>query len=138
MITVGDVTGTVTHMHIRATTVTDFDCRELIVPNKDFITGRVINWTLSDRLVRLTLPVPVAPDADLKATERILLETSRANPHVLKSPPPSVMLADLATAAAPLKFELHVFVRGPRTDDSPATLLQAQADQVRHETEYGY
>ena len=48
LVTVDDVTGHVTRMQIRATTITDLDRRELIVPNKRFITGNVINWTLSD------------------------------------------------------------------------------------------
>jgi len=46
VVTIGDQTGTVTRIQIRATTVTDFDRRELIVPNKEFITGKLINWSL--------------------------------------------------------------------------------------------
>ena len=56
-VTIGDVSGTVTRIRIRATTVIDWDRKELIVPNKEFITGRLINWSLSDNIIRLRVPV---------------------------------------------------------------------------------
>jgi potassium efflux system protein len=138
-VTVGDVTGTITKMRIRATVVTDWNCRELIVPNKDFIVGRVVNWTLSDRLLRLALPVPLPPDFDLIKAEAILMDAARKHPQVLKTPPPSAVLTDLTPAA--MKFELRVFIRGAENApngswDNPGSqgsLLQAQTDQVRHD-----
>ena len=60
VVTIGDQTGTVTRIQIRATTVTDWDRRELIVPNKEFITGKLINWSLSDPITRVVVPVGVA------------------------------------------------------------------------------
>jgi potassium efflux system protein len=138
-VTVGDVTGTVTRMRIRATVVTDWNCRELIVPNRDFIVGRVVNWTLSDRLLRLALPVPLPPDFDTAKAEAILLDAASKHPQVLKTPPPTAVLTDLTPAA--MKFELRVFIRGAENApsaslDNPSTqgsMLQAQTDQVRHE-----
>ena len=138
-VTVGDVTGTITRMRIRATVVTDWNCRELIVPNKDFIVGRVVNWTLSDRLLRLALPVPLPPDFDAAKAEAILMDAARKHPQVLKTPPPTAILTDLTPAA--MKFELRVFIRGAENApsqslDNPGaqgSLLQAQTDQVRHE-----
>jgi potassium efflux system protein len=138
-VTVGDTTGTITRMRIRATVVTDWNCRELIVPNRDFIVGRVINWTLSDRLLRLALPVPLPPDFDASKAEAILLDAARKHPQVLKTPPPTAVLTDLTPAA--MKFELRVFIRGAENApseslDNPGaqgSLLQAQTDQVRHE-----
>jgi potassium efflux system protein len=138
-VTVGDVTGTITKMRIRATVVTDWNCRELIVPNKDFIVGRVVNWTLSDRLLRLALPVPLPPDFDPAKAEAILMDAARKHPQVLKVPAPTAVLTDLTPAA--MKFELRVFIRGAETPssgsmDNPSaqgSLLQAQTDQVRHE-----
>ena len=49
VVTVNGVTGTVTRIQLRATTIKDFDFRELIVPNKRFITDDIMNWTLTDR-----------------------------------------------------------------------------------------
>jgi len=51
VVTVGGITGTVTRIRIRATTITDWDRKELVIPNKEFITGQVVNWTLSDAMV---------------------------------------------------------------------------------------
>ena len=138
-VTVGDITGTVTRMRIRATVVTDWNCRELIVPNKDFIVGRVINWTLSDRLLRLALPVPLPPEFDLAKAEAILLDAASKHPQVLKTPPPTAILTDLTPAA--VKFELRVFIRGaqnassgsPDSFGTQGSVLQTQTDRVRHE-----
>ena len=66
IVSVGAVTGPVPRMQMRATTVTDYDRRELIVPNKKFITDNVINWTLSDPISRVVLPVGVAYGTDVE------------------------------------------------------------------------
>lgn len=124
-VTVGDVTGTVTRMRIRATTITDWNRRDLIVPNKDFITGRVVNWTLSDRLIRIVLPVQVPAQCDLDKAEKALMGAAQRNPLVLKSPAPQVVLSTVSDTG--LKFELRVFIQAPEN------LLQARQDQVQHE-----
>ena len=67
VVTVADVTGVVSRMRICATTITDWDRRELIVPNKEFITGRLLNWTLSDKVNRIEIEVGIAYGSD---TER--------------------------------------------------------------------
>jgi len=89
VVTIGDHTGTVTRIQIRATTVTDFDRRELIVPNKEFITGKLINWSLSDPITRVVIPVGVAYGSDTQATEKLLLKIARENLMVLSQPEPS-------------------------------------------------
>ena len=60
VVTVGDVNGKVAKIQIRATTIRKWDQKELIVPNKEFITNRLINWSLSDRTLRMEFPVGVA------------------------------------------------------------------------------
>ncbi len=77
VVTVNDVTGNVSKMQMRATTITDFDRRELIVPNKKFITDNVINWTLSDPISRVVLPVGVAYGTNIKKVENILLRIAQ-------------------------------------------------------------
>jgi potassium efflux system protein len=59
VVTIGDTTGTVTKIRIRATTVRNWDRQELLVPNKQFITGQLLNWTLSDALNRIVIRVGV-------------------------------------------------------------------------------
>ena len=60
VVTVGDVSGTVARIRARATTVIDFDNKEVLIPNKSFITDRVINWTLSSQTTRLLLKIEPA------------------------------------------------------------------------------
>ena len=59
MITVGDTNGVVTRIRSRATTIGNWDGKELLVPNKELITGRLLNWSLSDRATRVILSVGI-------------------------------------------------------------------------------
>ena len=65
VVSVGEVEGTVTRIQIRATTVTNWNRMEYLIPNKEFITGRVLNWTLSDEVTRLQIAVGVAYGSDV-------------------------------------------------------------------------
>ena len=73
-VTVGNVNGTVTRIRIRATTVRDLSRRELIVPNINFITGELINWSLSDKILRLDLPVGIAYGSDTALAKKLLMK----------------------------------------------------------------
>jgi len=107
-VTLGGVTGTVKKINIRATTLMDWENKELIVPNREFVTGQLTNWTLSDTTLRLTVLVGVAYGSDTKLAESLLLETARKNPNVLDDPPPVVVFSSFGDSA--LNFELRVFV----------------------------
>ncbi|MGB7347604.1 MAG: mechanosensitive ion channel domain-containing protein [Pirellulaceae bacterium] len=108
IVTIGDVTGTVSRMQIRATTITDFDRRELIVPNKSFITGNVINWTLTDPVCRTIVHVGVAYGSDTARVESILLSVARRCPMVLDAPEPCVVFGGFGSST--LDFELRAFI----------------------------
>lgn len=108
LVTVGDVTGNVTRMQMRATTITDFDRRELIVPNKKFITDNVINWTLTDPVSRVVLPVGVAYGTDVKKTQGILLRIAKECPYVMREPAPSTLFKSFGDST--LNLELRVFI----------------------------
>ena len=110
VVTIGDQTGAVTRIQIRATTITDWDRRELIVPNKEFITGKLINWSLSDPITRVVVPVGVAYGSDTQATEKLLLKIARENLMVLSQPEPSAFFLGFGDNS--LNFELRAFVRG--------------------------
>lgn len=88
IVTVDDVSGVVSRIRIRATMITDFDRKELIMPNKEFITGRVLNWTLSDQMNRITINVGVAYGSDTEKARRLLMEAATENQFILKDPPP--------------------------------------------------
>ncbi len=110
VVTVAEVTGTVTRIRIRATTITDWDRKELIVPNKSFITGQLVNWTLSDNVIRVVLPVGVAYGSDTALAHRLLLEIARANQRVLKDPAPQAFFLGFGDSS--LNFELRAYVGG--------------------------
>jgi potassium efflux system protein len=59
VVTIGDTTGAVSKIRIRATTIRDWGKQEFLVPNKEFITCRLLTWTLSDNLNRVTITVGV-------------------------------------------------------------------------------
>lgn len=107
-VTVGDVSGTVSRIRIRATTITDWDRKELIVPNREFITGQLINWSLSDSTLRLSVEVGVAYGSDVAKVRRVLLDVAASAPVVLSEPSPSVHFTGFGGSS--LNFALRCFV----------------------------
>jgi len=108
IVTVGGIDGTITRIRMRATTVTDFNRRELIVPNKEFITGQIVNWTLSDPVTRVVVPVGIAYGSDTRLARDLLLKTARECPHVMDDPVPAALFKGFGNST--LDFELRVFI----------------------------
>jgi potassium efflux system protein len=108
VVTVNDVTGTVTSMQLRATTIKDMDFRELIVPNKKFITEDVMNWTLTDRRSRIVLNVGVAYGSDTQLVQESLMKVATRHPLVQSEPPPDVFFNEFGDST--LNFQLRVFI----------------------------
>lgn len=109
-VTIGNVSGTVTRIRIRATTVLDWDNKELIVPNRDFVTGNLVNWTLTNPNIRLVITVGLAFGTDTRLATRLLHEIAVANPLTLTDPEPVVLFSKIGNGN--LEFELRVFVSG--------------------------
>ncbi|MEN1704719.1 MAG: mechanosensitive ion channel domain-containing protein, partial [Planctomycetota bacterium] len=107
-VTVGQVSGTVTRIKMRATTISDWDRKELVIPNKSFITGDIINWSLSDPMLRIIIPVGVAYGSDLAKVERTLLRIAGENRRLLDDPKPFVHFAQFGDST--LNFELRGFI----------------------------
>jgi len=120
IVTVDKISGRVTRIRIRATTVMDFDRRELVVPNSSFITGNLINWTLTDPVIRMRIVVGVAYGSDTAKVESLLLAEARKHSIVLDDPQPQVIFSEFGSSA--LTFWLHVFI--PHRD----LLLDVQHD----------
>ncbi|MDH0212126.1 mechanosensitive channel MscK [Stutzerimonas stutzeri] len=118
VVTIGNLSGTVSRIRIRATTITDFDRKDIIVPNKTFITGQLINWSLSDTVTRVTLKVGVAYGSDLEAVRKLLLQAARDNPRVLKEPEPQVLFLNFGESTLDHELRIHVRDLGDR---NPAT-----------------
>ncbi len=100
--------GTVKHIGIRASTVRTFDGAEVIVPNADLVSGRVVNWTLSDRLRRIEVPVGVAYGTDPHRVKEILLEVARAQPKALERPEPFVLFLGFGDSS--LNFTVRFWI----------------------------
>ncbi len=108
IVTVGETEGRVTQLRMRATTILDWNRREYLVPNKEFITGSVINWTLSDPVTRMVIPVGIAYGSDTAKARKLLMDASKKNSLVLDDPAPSAIFR--AFGASSLDFELRVFI----------------------------
>jgi len=107
-VTIGSFTGTVSKIRIRATTMLDFDRKEVIIPNKELVTERLINWSLSDTITRVIIRVGVAYGSDLSLTRSLLEQAADENSLVLKDPEPIVYF--LTFGASTLDHELRCFV----------------------------
>jgi potassium efflux system protein len=88
IVTVGDTDGVVTKIRIRATTIRNWDRKELLVPNKEFITGRLLNWSLSDQMTRVVVIVGVAYGSDVERALSLMREAAQENEQVLDDPEP--------------------------------------------------
>jgi potassium efflux system protein len=86
VVTVGETSGTVTRIQMRATTIRDFDRLELLVPNKEFITGRLLNWSLSDSVTRRVIKVGVAYGTDMDQALEIVTDVAKSHPNVMSDP----------------------------------------------------
>ncbi|WP_169336941.1 mechanosensitive ion channel domain-containing protein [Amphritea japonica] len=107
-VTIGGVTGSVSRIQIRATTITDWDRKEVIIPNKTFITDQLINWSLTDAITRVVIPVGVAYGSDTDQVTKLLLQAAEASNNVLSEPEP--MAYFLAFGNSTLDFELRTYI----------------------------
>jgi len=108
-VTIGDQSGTVSRIQIRATTLADLDNREILIPNEALISERVTNWTLSNSVTRLTVPVGIAYGSDTDNARDLMLKALKANNKVLETPAPQVLFVGFGESS--LNFELRVFLR---------------------------
>ena len=107
--TIGEQSGNVSRIQIRATTLVDLDNREILIPNEALISERVTNWTLSDSITRLIVPVGIAYGSDTDRAQKIMLDTLKAMPIVLDEPPAQVLFMGFGDSS--LNFELRVLLK---------------------------
>jgi len=106
------VSGFVQRIGLRATTVVTLDNITLIVPNSEFTTRTIVNWSLAKEQVRVRVAIGVAYDSDLDRVRAAMLRVADEHPKVLKSPVPAVWITN--TAESSLEFQLYAWVDNPR------------------------
>lgn len=107
-VTIGDVSGKVSRIRIRATTITNWDRQELLVPNKEFITSRLLNWTLSDQINRFIVPVGIAYGSDVEKALQLMFETATENENILEDPAPIVSFEGFGDNALLLNLRIYL------------------------------
>jgi potassium efflux system protein len=108
IVTVGNASGAVSRIQIRATTIQTYDSQELLVPNKEFITGRLLNWTLTDPTARILLYVGIAYGSDVEKALKLIMEAAVEEDQVLEDPAPTVNFEGFGENA--LNLSLRAFV----------------------------
>jgi len=108
-VTIDGVTGQVTQINTRSSTITDWDKLENVIPNKTFITQKLTNWSLSNQLSRIIIPIKVDYDSDPKHIKQLLCTVAEGNVSVVAEPKPFALF--IKHAASSLDFELRVYTK---------------------------
>jgi potassium efflux system protein len=124
VVTVEGTTGTVTKIGIRATTITNWDRQECVVPNKNLITGTILNWTLTASVTRVTIPVGVAYGTDTEKARQILLDVAADHPRVVDDPAPMATFEAFADSSLTLCLLAYV----PDVENRRRTITELHAE----------
>jgi potassium efflux system protein len=124
VVTVEGMTGTVTNIHLRATTIANWDRQEFVVPNKTLITSTLLNWTLSASLTRVVIPVGVAYGSDTDKARQILLEVAADHPRVLDDPAPMATFEQFANSSLNLLLRAYL----PDLDNRVGTITELHTE----------
>jgi len=111
-VTVGDIEGDVEEINIRSTTIRSLNNISIIVPNSEFVSSQVINWSHGDRKVRLDLDVGVSYDSDLDTVLQSLTDVAMENEQVLKRPAPEVIFMEFADSS--WNLQLRAWIADPK------------------------
>jgi len=120
IVTIGNIDGVVSRIRIRATTLTTWERKEYLVPNKEFITGRVLNWTLSNAINRVVITAGIAYGSDTELARELLLKAAQEHPIVLEDPPPIATFEGFGDNA--LNFLLRCYL--PNLDNRLVTITE--------------
>ncbi len=113
-VTIRDLTGTVSKIQIRATTIVDWDRKEIIVPNKAFITEQLVNWSLSDPITRVCMSVSVARDSDPALVEALLHQAVKECPLALETPEPEIYFGGFGSHTQDFEMRAYADEMGKR------------------------
>jgi potassium efflux system protein len=133
IVTVEGVTGIVSKIRMRATTVTNWDRQEFVVPNKEFVTGRLLNWTLSNPVNRIVVNVGVAYGSDTAKVQELLLQVAHNHPLILDDPAPLATFEGFGDST--LNFVLRCYL--PDFDKRLVTIHELHSEVARAFAESG-
>ncbi|MET0029788.1 MAG: mechanosensitive ion channel domain-containing protein [Candidatus Thiodiazotropha sp.] len=133
VVTLDNTTGVVSRIRIRATTITNYDKQEMLIPNKEFITGRVINWTLTDKINRIIITVGVAYGTDVKRAMELLIQVAEETDNVLDDPKPTASFEAFGDSALTLLLRAYL----GSMDNRIATITALHEGVYRKFSEHG-
>jgi potassium-dependent mechanosensitive channel len=126
-VVIGGEWGTIKKIGLRSTVMVTFDQSELIVPNADLVAEKVTNWTLSNPIARLVMPVGAAYGSDVQRVLEILREAGPSHAAVLPEPPPQAVFIRFGDNS--LDFELRVWVQELRQRMEVQSVVLAAIDR---------
>jgi len=108
VVTVGNTDGVVTRIRIRATTIRNWEQQELLVPNKNFITQELLNWSLTDQTTRLLIRLGVAYGSNVERAMRIMEDVADQHPRVMDDPAPFVVFEEFGDSTLSLSLRCYI------------------------------
>ncbi len=103
-----DLYGFVVKLGSRYILIETFDGKEILVPNEDFITNKVINWTHTNKTGRIEILIGVSYDSDIKKAQALILDAAKEYSETLETPAPKCFLSNFGDSA--VEFQLHFFI----------------------------
>lgn len=138
VVTIGNLSGSVSRIRIRATTITDFDRKEIIVPNKVFVTDQLINWSLTDTITRVIIKIGVAYETDLDLARKLMLQAVQENPRVMRDPAPVVLFLGISASTFDHELRFHVRELGDRNPSTDEVLNRIVLSFREHNVEMAF
>lgn len=130
-IEVSGIPGRVRAIKARGTVVDTFDNTSVIVPNSDFISHPITNWSYSDRRIRITATVGVSYGSDVEKVKTSLLQAANEHDKVKKSPAPYVYFEEFGESA--LTFKLHAWIEEPQNRIGVRSDINFNIDRIFRE-----
>jgi len=112
VIEIGNTYGWINSLNLRYASVITRDNKEHLIPNEDFITNPVINWTYSNKILRVRVPFGISYQSDIHLATKLAEESAAATDRVVENPPPRCILEDFAESS--IQFELRFFIEDPQ------------------------
>jgi potassium efflux system protein len=138
VVTIGNLSGTVSKIRIRATTITDFDRKEIIVPNKTFVTDQLINWSLNDTITRVIIKIGLAYESDLALARKLMMQACIENPRVLREPEPLLFFLNISASTFDYELRFHVRELGDRNASTDEILTRIALSFREHNVEMAF